>query len=115
MGKLFIFSRIYCLSDLIENYEMPFFTDNTNFPFEDNNENIISKDPFKITYVLKTLVEDEELGTTYSNIDNASEDYLKLLILMVQILIQILIQHFLKINIILQFPQAKKAQIIILN
>jgi hypothetical protein len=50
-----IFSKIYWISDIIENYEMPFFTDNTNFPFEDNNENIISKDPFKITYVLKTL------------------------------------------------------------
>ena len=50
-----IFSKIYWISDIIENYEIPFFTDNTNFPFEDNNENIISKDPFKITYVLKTL------------------------------------------------------------
>ena len=50
-----IFSRIYWISDIIENYEIPHFTNNTNFPFEDNNDNIISKDPFKITYVLKTL------------------------------------------------------------
>ena len=48
-----IFSRIYWISDIIENYEIPHFTNNTNFPFEDNNDNIISKDPFKITYVLK--------------------------------------------------------------
>ena len=50
-----IFSKIYWISDIIENYEIPHFTNNTNFPFEDNNDNIISKDPFKITYILKTL------------------------------------------------------------
>jgi hypothetical protein len=50
-----IFSRIYCLSDLIENYEIPHFTNNIDFPFEDNGNNIISKDPFKITYIIKTL------------------------------------------------------------
>ena len=50
-----IFSRIYWISDIIENYDIPYFTNNTNFPFEDNNDNIISKDPFKITYFLKTL------------------------------------------------------------
>ena len=50
-----IFSRIYWISDIIENYEIPFFTNNTDFPFEDNNDNIISKDPFKITYILKSL------------------------------------------------------------
>ena len=52
-----IFSRIYCLSDLTENYEIPHFTNNIDFPFEDNGngDNIISKDPFKITYIIKTL------------------------------------------------------------
>ena len=50
-----IFSRIYWISDIIENYEIPKFNNNTDFPFEDNNDNIISKNPFKITYYLKTL------------------------------------------------------------
>ena len=50
-----IFSNIYWISDIIEKYEIPCFTNNTDFPFEDNNDNIISKSPFKITYILKTL------------------------------------------------------------
>ena len=50
-----IFSRIYWISDIIENYEIPKYKNNTEFPFEDNNDNIISKNPFKITYILKTL------------------------------------------------------------
>ena len=50
-----IFSKIYWISDIIENYEIPKFNSNEDFPFEDNNDNIISKNPFKITYFLKTL------------------------------------------------------------
>ena len=50
-----IFSKIYWISDIIENYEIPKFKSNIDFPFEDYNDNIISKNPFKITYFLKTL------------------------------------------------------------
>ena len=50
-----IFSRVYWISDIIEKYELPKYTNNIDFPFEDKNDNILSIDPFKITYVLKTL------------------------------------------------------------
>ena len=50
-----IFSRVYWISDIIEKYELPKYSNNFDFPFEDKNDNILSIDPFKITYVLKTL------------------------------------------------------------
>ena len=50
-----IFSKIFWISDIIDTYDIPYFTDNTNFPFENNNKNILSLDPFKISYLLKTL------------------------------------------------------------
>jgi hypothetical protein len=50
-----IFSRIYWISDIIEKYELPKYSNNFDFPFEDKNDNILSIDPFKITYILKTL------------------------------------------------------------
>ena len=50
-----IFSSIFWISDIIENYKIPFYRDNTDFPFENSNENILAINPFKITYLLKTL------------------------------------------------------------
>ena len=50
-----IFSRVYWISDIIEKYELPKYSNNFDFPFEDKNDNILSIDPFKITYILKTL------------------------------------------------------------
>ena len=50
-----IFSSIFWISDIIDTYDIPYFTDNTNFPFENNNKNILSLYPFKISYLLKTL------------------------------------------------------------
>jgi len=50
-----IFSRVYWISDIIEKYELPKYSNNIDFPFEDKNDNILSMDPFKITYILKTL------------------------------------------------------------
>ena len=50
-----IFSSIFWISDIIDTYDIPYFTDNSNFPFENNNKNILSLNPFKISYLLKTL------------------------------------------------------------
>jgi hypothetical protein len=50
-----IFSSIFWISDVIETYKIPKFNDNNDFPFENNNTSIISLDPFKISYLLKTL------------------------------------------------------------
>ena len=50
-----IFSSIFWISDIIDTYEIPHFIDNTDFPFENNNKNILSLNPFKISYLLKTL------------------------------------------------------------
>ena len=50
-----ILSSIFWISDVIDTYDIPLYTDNSNFPFENNNKNILSLDPFKITYLLKTL------------------------------------------------------------
>ena len=50
-----IFSKIFWISDIIDTYDIPYFTDNSNFPFENDNKNILSLDPFKISYLLKTL------------------------------------------------------------
>mgnify|MGYP006988865487 CR=1 FL=1 len=38
-----IFSRVYWISDIIEKYELPKYTNNIDFPFEDKNDNIILK------------------------------------------------------------------------
>ena len=50
-----ILSSIFWISDIIETYDIPLYNDNTNFPFENNNKNILSLDPFKRTYLVKTL------------------------------------------------------------
>ena len=50
-----ILSSIFWISDVIDTYDIPIYTDNINFPFENSNKNILSLDPFKITYLLKTL------------------------------------------------------------
>ena len=50
-----ILSSIFWISDVIDTYDIPIYTDNTDFPFENSNKNILSLDPFKITYLLKTL------------------------------------------------------------
>ena len=50
-----ILSSIFWISDIIDKYDIPYYNDNTDFPFDNNNENILSINPFKITYLLKTL------------------------------------------------------------
>ena len=50
-----ILSSIFWISDIIDTYDIPLFSNNTDFPFDNSNKNILSLDPFKITYLLKTL------------------------------------------------------------
>ena len=65
--KIEILSSIFWISDVIDTYDIPKYTDNTNFPFENSNKNILSLDPFKITYLLKTLGISNSLQQSYRN------------------------------------------------
>ena len=69
-----IFSRVYWISDIIEKLELPKYSNNIDFPFEDKNDNILSMDPFKITYVLKTL----EISMKLVRYENLIEDLNKM-------------------------------------